>query len=68
LKFARHILEGFAILLWLGAFLCYLAYGLQASVLEEPPGDMLYLGIVITLTIILTGLFSYYQERKSDQV
>jgi len=30
---------GFAILLWIGAVLCFLAYSIQATTSEDPPGD-----------------------------
>ena len=33
----------------------------QASTYEEPPDDNLYLGIVLTAVVVVTGVFSYYQ-------
>jgi hypothetical protein len=33
----------------------------QASAYEEPPDDNLYLGIVLAVVVIVTGIFSYYQ-------
>ena len=47
-KFCQNMFGGFAMLLWLGAILCFLAYSIQASTFEEPPDDNLYLGIVLT--------------------
>jgi hypothetical protein len=35
---------------------------------EHAKDDNLYLGIVLAVVVIITGLFSYYQERKSYQV
>ena len=55
-------------LLWLGAILCFLAYSIQASTYEEPPDDNLYLGIVLTGVVVITGIFSYYQESKSSKI
>merc|ERR1719458_1160816 len=55
-------------LLWLGAGLCFLAYGIQATTLEEPPDDNLYLGVVLSAVVIITGIFSYYQESKSSKI
>merc|ERR1711899_306263 len=55
-------------LLWFGAILCFLAYGIQASAYEEPPDDNLYLGIVLTAVVTVTGVFSYYQESKSAKI
>ena len=52
---------GFAILLWIGAILCFVAYSIQAATFEEPPNDNLYLGVVLAAVVIVTGIFSYYQ-------
>merc|ERR1712045_18034 len=68
IKFCQCLFSGFAMLLWLGAFLCFLAYGIQASAYEEPPDDNLYLGIVLTAVVTVTGIFSYYQESKSAKI
>merc|ERR1712055_210021 len=67
-KFCQNLFSGFACLLWLGAILCFVAYGIQASAFEEPPDDNLYLGIVLTAVVTVTGVFSYYQESKSDKI
>ena len=68
IKFAQNLFGGFAILLWIGAVLCFLAYGIQASTFEEPPDDNLYLGLVLSAVVIITGIFSYYQENKSSKI
>merc|ERR1740123_1209108 len=67
-KFCKNLFSGFAMLLWIGAILCYIAYGIQASAYEEPPDDNLYLGIVLTMVVTVTGVFSYYQESKSAKI
>merc|ERR1740136_560805 len=67
-KFCQQMFSGFACLLWLGAILCFLAYGIQASAYEEPPDDNLYLGGVLTVVVTVTGIFSYYQESKSAAI
>ena len=67
-KFCQNLFSGFACLLWLGAMLCFLAYGIQASAYEEPPDDNLYLGVVLTAVVTVTGVFSYYQESKSAAI
>lgn len=67
-KFCKQLFGGFAMLLWVGAVLCFFAYGIR-SVREEDPGkDELYLGIVLTAVVIITGCFSYYQESKSSKI
>ena len=44
------------------------AYSIQATTFEEPPDDNLYLGIVLTGVVVITGVFSYYQESKSSKI
>merc|ERR1719282_1645203 len=68
IKFCQNLFGGFALLLWLGAILCFLAYSIQAGTFEEPPDDNLYLGIVLTAVVLVTGIFSYYQESKSSKI
>ena len=67
-KFCQNLFGGFAMLLWLGAILCFVAYSIQATTFEEPPDDNLYLGIVLTGVVVITGIFSYYQESKSSKI
>merc|ERR1712156_1101827 len=67
-KFCQNLFSGFACLLWLGAILCFIAYSIQATAYEEPPDDNLYLGIVLTAVVTVTGVFSYYQESKSAAI
>ncbi|KAF4795597.1 hypothetical protein TURU_091816 [Turdus rufiventris] len=38
-KFCRQLFGGFSILLWIGAILCFLAYGIQAAMEDEPAND-----------------------------
>uniref|UniRef100_A0A8C5WM59 Sodium/potassium-transporting ATPase subunit alpha n=1 Tax=Leptobrachium leishanense TaxID=445787 RepID=A0A8C5WM59_9ANUR len=68
IKFCRQLFGGFSILLWIGAILCFLAYGIQAGTEDDPAGDNLYLGIVLAAVVIITGCFSYYQEAKSSKI
>merc|ERR1712112_348799 len=68
IKFCQCLFSGFAMLLWFGAILCFIAYSIQASAYEEPPDDNLYLGIVLTMVVTVTGIFSYYQESKSAKI
>ncbi|XP_075321993.1 sodium/potassium-transporting ATPase subunit alpha-3b isoform X2 [Odontesthes bonariensis] len=68
IKFCRQLFGGFSVLLWLGAILCFLAYAIQAATEDEPAGDNLYLGIVLTAVVVITGCFSYFQEAKSSKI
>ena len=38
-KFGKQLFGGFAMLLWIGAILCFIAYSIQAGTFEEPPDD-----------------------------
>uniref|UniRef100_A0A8C6XUB8 Sodium/potassium-transporting ATPase subunit alpha n=1 Tax=Naja naja TaxID=35670 RepID=A0A8C6XUB8_NAJNA len=67
-KFCRQLFGGFSILLWIGAILCFLTYGILAGTEEDPSRDNLYLGIVLAAVVIITGCFSYYQEAKSSKI
>lgn len=67
-KFCKQMFGGFSMLLWTGALLCFLAYGIQAAMEDEPANDNLYLGVVLSAVVIVTGCFSYYQEAKSSKI
>ncbi|KAK7893480.1 hypothetical protein WMY93_022632 [Mugilogobius chulae] len=67
-KFCKQLFGGFSMLLWIGAILCFLAYGIQAASEDEPANDNLYLGVVLSAVVIITGCFSYYQEAKSSKI
>ena len=67
-KFCRNLFGGFALLLWLGGILCFVAYGIQAASTNDPADDNLYLGIVLVVVVVITGIFSYYQESKSSKI
>ncbi|XP_074593049.1 sodium/potassium-transporting ATPase subunit alpha-like isoform X2 [Brevipalpus obovatus] len=67
-KFCKQLFGGFALLLWTGAILCFFAYTITATTSDEPSPDNLYLGIVLAAVVIITGIFSYYQEAKSSAI
>ena len=67
-NFINSIFGGFALVLWSGSILCFAAYALRATSFENPPNDNLYLGIALVGVAIITGLFSFYQERKSEKI
>ncbi|CAG2170857.1 unnamed protein product, partial [Oppiella nova] len=60
--YLREMTGGFALLLWFASIASFVAFGI-----ENEPQDM-YLGIVLALTVILTGSFSYYQAASSSKV
>ena len=62
-KFCKQMFGGFAMLLWAGAILCFIAYVIRVSREANPAKDELYLGIVLAAVVIITGCFSYYQVK-----
>jgi len=68
IKFCKQLFGGFAMLLWIGALLCFFAYIIRNVNEEDPALDELYLGIVLSVVVIVTGIFSYYQEAKSSKI
>lgn len=67
-KFCQQLFGGFSTLLWIGAILCFLAYGIESRQNANVLKDNLYLGIVLATVVIVTGIFSYFQERKSSKI
>jgi sodium/potassium-transporting ATPase subunit alpha len=67
-KFLNSLFGGFTLFLWLGSFLCFLAFALRASAYENTPNDNLYLGIALVGVAVITGLLSFYEERKSSKI
>ena len=39
-KFCKNLFSGFAMLLWIGAILCFIAYGIQVSIKISPISKM----------------------------
>ncbi|XP_017872777.1 PREDICTED: sodium/potassium-transporting ATPase subunit alpha-like isoform X1 [Drosophila arizonae] len=66
--FIRNMFGGFAILLWSGSILCFVAYIIQITTEPEPVDDNLYLGTALLVVVVITGLFSYFQEHKSSAI
>jgi sodium/potassium-transporting ATPase subunit alpha len=67
-KFGKQMFGGFSALLWMGAVLCFIAYGVQTADEDNPQKDNLYLGVALAVVVIVTGVFSYYQEAKSSAI
>jgi sodium/potassium-transporting ATPase subunit alpha len=55
----------FNYLLWIGAALCLIAFGVQSDKTDK---SNLYLGIVLIFVILLTASLSYYQSSKSENL
>lgn len=61
-KLAKQFLNFFALLLQGAAILCFVGYGLDPEAV-----DNLYLGIVLFCVVIITAIFSFFQEFKSEK-
>jgi sodium/potassium-transporting ATPase subunit alpha len=68
IKFCKQLFGGFSTLLWIGAILCFIAYTIEASNNANAMKDNLYLGIVLASVVIITGIFSYFQEQKASNI
>jgi len=63
LIFISHLTGFFSLLLWAACILCFIAYGLSPADVEN-----LYLGIVLGVVTLATGMFSFYQDYQSAAV
>lgn len=62
IKLSHQFFNFFAILLQVASVMCFVGYALQ------PEGkDNLYLGIVLYAVVIITAIFSFFQEFKSEK-
>eukprot|EP01135_Chromosphaera_perkinsii_P003737 Nk52_evm55s252 gene=Nk52_evmTU55s252 len=72
--FLREIFTGFAIVLWAAAVLCFVGFTIEEVQNEPNPTNAdgvstnLTVGVVLTLVIMVTGTFSFYQNNKSRKV
>lgn len=60
LLFIKELTGLFSLMLWFAGAMCFLAYGLDPSQVEN-----LYLGIVLVVVVFMTGCFQFYQESQS---
>jgi sodium/potassium-transporting ATPase subunit alpha len=68
IKFCKQLFGGFAALLWIGAILCFVAYTITEATYDDAPKDNLWLGVALTVVVVVTGIFGYYQESKSSRI
>jgi len=68
LKFLKTMFSGFAALLWAAAALCFIAVGVKYAQIGELDMDNIYVGGALVVVVVLTGLFTYYQENKSSKI
>ncbi|VEL06830.1 unnamed protein product [Protopolystoma xenopodis] len=68
MKLLKCMIGGFSLLLWTGAGLCFVSYAIQSSTTSSMSHDNLYLGVVLTSVVFISGCFTYYQEAKSSRI
>jgi len=61
-SFIKELTGFFSLLLWGGAILCFIGYSIDRS------EDHLFLGLVLIFVVIVTGVFSYVQNSKSESL
>lgn len=67
-KFIRTLTQGFSVLLWTGAFLCFAAFVIRKLTTGEFDTDNFILGCVLVVVVVVTGCFMYFQEHKSQKI
>lgn len=68
IKFIRTLTQGFSLLLWIGAALCFTACLIRKLYQNELDSDNLILGCVLVVVVVVTGCFMYFQEHKSHKI
>ncbi|CAF1374203.1 unnamed protein product, partial [Adineta steineri] len=69
IKFCRHLFGHFGFLLWIAAILSFIAHGITVITYnKDASNDNLWVGIALTVIVIATGCFSYFQDVKCSQM
>ncbi|CAG9330062.1 unnamed protein product [Blepharisma stoltei] len=63
IHFIKCLTGFFSLLLWAGAILCFITYGIS----QADPSN-LYLAIALVVVVLVTGCFGFYQESKSAAI
>ena len=62
LRFGKHLVNFFAILLWTGSALAFLAERLS-------PGEgYLYIGVALSVVVVLNAVFTFVQEYQAERI
>ena len=59
---AKEMFGGFQFLLWIGSLLCYIGFLLQNDYTDK---SNVWLGVVLDALVIITSLFSFFQQSKA---
>ncbi len=64
IKLLKQLIGGFQLMMIAGAVLCFIAGPLDSPVDLQT----IYLGVVLIVVVLSTGLFAFYQEAQVDAV
>ncbi|KAJ8986171.1 hypothetical protein NQ317_005645 [Molorchus minor] len=64
----EFLFGGFNMLLWIGAILTFVDFGLSYTYYNEISMEALATGIFLTTVNLFTGFFGYYQETTSSSI
>jgi sodium/potassium-transporting ATPase subunit alpha len=67
-RFVKHMFGGFSMLMWLGAFLCFAHHSVESGIHREVSNENLVLGFALIVVIVITGIFSFIQETKENEM
>ena len=71
-KFARNLVGGFGLWLWIGSLLALLGFVITLSstgwIWERTDKSNLIFGVVLIIVILITATFSYLQEYRSTKI
>jgi len=67
-RLIQHMFSSFNLLLWAASVLCLIVYIIELKTLQYPRQDNLYLAVALAVVVSVSGLFSYYQQSKSDNI
>jgi len=67
-RFLRTMFSGFALLLWGGSALCFIASLVTYLDSGTIDTDNIGLGAVLGVVVFITGLFTFFQESKSSSI
>ncbi len=62
IRFGKHLVNYFAILLWIGAILSFIAE------YYAPNEGYIYIGIALAAVVVLNGVFTFIQEYQSEKI
>ena len=67
-KLLKCMLTGFSKLLWVAAFFCFISFIVANQQDPTTTLDNVWLGSALVVVVVLTGIFQFYQENKSDKI